>query len=112
MAKLSYVDPVPQGKVVLKLVPPFERFGKTGAVSYEVGKHQEFVAVADYATLTSPLLVYENNKVLGPAHSRPQDIASIGEGRYVHMRNGLLFSASDNSDVNANGRTYWAVLPE
>lgn len=111
LAKVVYVDPVPQGKIVLKLIPPFEHFGKVGAVSYEVRNHQEFIAVADDATLSSPLILYENNKPLGPAHSQAKDIGQIGHGRYLHVRKGLLFSATDNSDVNANGRTYWAVLP-
>lgn len=111
LAKLTYVDPVPQGKLVLKLIPPFERHGEVGVVSYEVRNHQELVAVADNVAPPSPLLLYENNKLLGPAHSPIKDIAQIGRGRYLHVRQGLMFSASDNSDVNANGRTYWAVLP-
>ena len=111
LAKVIYVDPVPQGKLVLKLVPPFERFGLVGAVSYEPRNHEELVAVADEAMLTSPILLYENGKLLGPAHSQAGDIGLIGRGRYLHVRQGMLFSASDNSDVNANGRTYWIVFP-
>jgi hypothetical protein len=61
----------------------------------------------------SPVLVYEDDKPLGPGHSRHHDVQWIGLGRYSHWKNlGLLISTSDNSDPNTNGRNYWAVLPK
>jgi hypothetical protein len=60
----------------------------------------------------SPLLVYENDKLLGPAHSQHTDVEKIGGGRYSHWKGiGLLFSTSDNTDPRKNGRIYWAVVP-
>jgi hypothetical protein len=61
----------------------------------------------------SPVLLYENDKLLGPAHSLIADIERLGGGRYSHMKGkGLVFSTSDNSDPNGNGRHYWVVLPK
>jgi len=60
----------------------------------------------------SPLLIYENDRLLGPAHSTHVDIQHIGLGRYSHWRNmGLIFSTSDNTNPNTNGRAYWVVNP-
>ena len=60
----------------------------------------------------SPVLLYENDRLLGPAHSSHDDIAHLGEGRYSHWKQqGFFFSSSDKSDPNSNGRSYWAVVP-
>jgi hypothetical protein len=57
--------------------------------------------------------LYEDGKLLGPPDSDPQDIAADGSGRYRLYRDPvdnlvpiLMFSASDNTDPNSNGRTY------
>jgi hypothetical protein len=61
----------------------------------------------------SPVLLYENDKPLGPAHSLPADIERLGGGRYAQLKGqGLIFSTSDNSDPNNNGRHYWVVAPK
>src|SRR5262245_22341716 len=58
----------------------------------------------------SNLRVYEDGKLLGPAHSMHQEISELGEGRFSYWRvpgqNILIFSASDNSDPRTNGKTY------
>jgi SAM-dependent methyltransferase len=54
----------------------------------------------------SPLVVYENGLPLGPAHSPPAHTRAEGGGRFAHWYESLLFSSSDNSDPNTNGRTY------
>jgi hypothetical protein len=60
----------------------------------------------------SPVLVYENDRPLGPGLSPHHEIEKIGLGRYSHWKDlGILLSTSDNSDPNTNGRAYWAVLP-
>jgi hypothetical protein len=127
-AKVAYVDPtpadeavvqarqipwVPSGKIVVQLKRPFEPFGKLGVVCYQLRSYEDIEAFADTDEdgERSPVLIYENDRLLGPPHSLAQDIAARGEGRYSHARRGLIFSASDNSFVNTNGRTYWAVLP-
>jgi hypothetical protein len=60
----------------------------------------------------SPVLVYENDRPLGPGLSPHHEIEKVGLGRYSHWNDmGILLSTSDNSDPNTNGRAYWAVLP-
>lgn len=58
----------------------------------------------------SRLVVLENGKPLGPAHSPAQDVADMGKGRYSHWHDGqaewLFFSTSDNTDPRKNGRVY------
>jgi hypothetical protein len=48
---------------------------------------------------------------LGPAHSRHDEIATLGYGRFSHWGEAIAFSTSDNTDANSNGRIYWAVVP-
>jgi hypothetical protein len=57
----------------------------------------------------STLLLYEDDRLLGPPHSTHADVANLGMGRYSHWRNNgsvIIFSSSDNSDPNANARVY------
>lgn len=56
----------------------------------------------------SRLELFENGQRLGPAHSNHQQIAEAGCGAYSHWAGSLIFSASDNTDPNNNGRTYQA----
>ena len=57
----------------------------------------------------SPVVVCENDRALGPAHSYHQDIAREGHGRFSHWGTALVFSTSDNSNPNTNGRSYLAI---
>ena len=62
----------------------------------------------------SRLVVKEDGKPLGPAHSLHADIAETGSGRFSHWDSWVVFSSSDNSDPRANGRNYtvtFRVLP-
>lgn len=55
----------------------------------------------------STLMLYEDGRPLGPPRSVHQDIRKKGSGRYSHWtREGLYFSASDNTDPRTNGRKY------
>lgn len=56
----------------------------------------------------SPLRIEEDGVPLGPAHSLHALIRDEGLGRFSHWgpQQVLLFSASDNSDPNRNGRLY------
>ena len=112
--KLTWVDPTPRGRVVFRLARPFELSGAYGVSCYQLRAQDIFEALADSDgdPTRSPVQVYEDNQPLGPAHSRIEDIGRLGKGRYSHSKRGLVFSASDNTDINTNGRTYWAVLPD
>jgi hypothetical protein len=112
-SKWTWVDPVPKGKVVVRLDRPFEVYGAHGVTSYQLRSQEIFESIADGRDnpTRSPLQLYEDNHLLGPPHSRIEDVGQLGQGRYSHSRSGLVFSASDNSDVNASKRVYWVVLP-
>lgn len=58
----------------------------------------------------SKLILLENNKPMWKRHSLHADIRNTGKGRYSHWNNELLFSTSDNSNPNNNGRSYKIIL--
>ncbi len=68
----------------------------------------DFGEEGDKATSNqSQLQVFEDGKPLGPGKSLHQAIREQGGGRFSHWtREGLYFSASDNSDPRTNGRKY------
>jgi hypothetical protein len=104
---------IPSGKIVIPLQRPFETFeGSHMAVAHSDDPLAELADDADNQD-RSPIVLYEDDHPLGPAHSSHTDIARLGGGRYSHWKTqGMVFSSSDNSDPNANGRRYWSVLPE
>jgi hypothetical protein len=54
----------------------------------------------------SPVRLFEDDQLLGPAHSMHFRIRNDGWGAYSHWQTHLMFSTSDNSDPNRNGRRY------
>ena len=54
----------------------------------------------------SNMLLYENGKELGPAHSFHDTIRLEGKGTYSHWGKAVYFSSSDNSSPLDNGRSY------
>lgn len=103
---MNYVSPLcPQGEVTA-LTRPFE---KSGAVSW-FAKAPSLAEFSD-PSARSNAVVCEDDLVMGPAHSAHADIAAKGGGRFSHWNTGFVFSATDNSDPNKNGRTYTAVRP-
>lgn len=88
------------------------------------GGHMYMVPLADLAHLAdkndspsrSSMQLFENERPVGPAHSMHADIVTSGNGRFSHYDRYLYFSASDNTDVRSNGRSYvarytWKVPP-
>lgn len=59
----------------------------------------------------STLQIYEDGKLLGPAHTNHTLIRDTGLGGYSHWLGHLYFSASDNTNPLTNGRTYSFVVP-
>lgn len=109
---LTYVDPSPKGRVVVQLAKPFETFADSHLVVSHSSSFHEF-ADCEGDNNRSPVLLYEDDRLLGPAHSSHRDIATVGAGRYSHWSSqGFVLSTSDNSNPNINGRRYWAVIPE
>jgi hypothetical protein len=119
--KLSYVPPV-----ISKIEPkvagtksllrrPFVRF--LNSDFGVIAKDTIFAGLADSVdnNQRSPIEIYEDDRRVGPAHSSHADVAKIGRGRFSHWRNDgviFVFSSSDNSDPQTNGRAYWAVRPD
>ena len=61
----------------------------------------------------SPAIVLEDGFPLpGPPNSIHEDIRKIGKGRFSFWHDYVYFSTSDNSDPNANGRTYQIYYPD
>jgi hypothetical protein len=111
--KYTYVErPRPPGEAVY-LGRHFHRFSPDGF--YYSVRLPAFRTLADTETdqRRSPILLYENDQLLGPAHTSHHEIYLRGHGRFSHWMDGnMIFSTSDNSDPNRNGRNYWAVKPE
>jgi hypothetical protein len=109
----SFVDFTPRGKLVVQLMRPFEWHGP--AASCLDASVRRYSALADDEENSnnkrSPFVIYENGVRLGPGHSNYSEIFNLGRGRFAHWASqGFVFSASDNSDPNTNGRYYWAVI--
>ncbi|KWV52114.1 hypothetical protein AS156_11135 [Bradyrhizobium macuxiense] len=83
-------------------------FAGAGYYAY-IARLPELDVIADSSdnSTRSPIILCENGKLLGPAHSSQEDIIHIGKGRYSHWRGvGIMFSASDNSNPNENQKRY------
>lgn len=57
-------------------------------------------------TTSSGLVLKEDGKPLGPAHSLHAIISSAGAGAYSHWGTTLYFSSSDNTDPRNNNKIY------
>ena len=93
---------------------PFVRFLSSEFAA--IARDETFAILADSPDNNerSPIEIYEDERPIGPSYSVHADVAQIGRGYYSHWRNNgaiFLFSSSDNSDPQTNGRAYWAVKP-
>lgn len=60
----------------------------------------------------SRLVLLEDGQALWQRHALHELIRQEGRGSYSHWRDYLLFSTSDNTDPNTNGRAYEIVLAD
>jgi SAM-dependent methyltransferase len=69
---------------------------------------EPYVHVSDTAEhpQRSRIMLYEDGVPVGFAHALHKQIGGHGGGRYSHWGSTLIFSATDNSDPNKNGRQY------
>ena len=90
----------------IRMAMPFEKIGgQAWTVSFP-----ELEVLADNGSENqSPIAICEENWALGPAHASLRDITEKGKGRFSHWRSDLVFSPSDDSDPNTNGRSYLAI---
>lgn len=100
------------------MTEPLQGFVQGPGSSYRVTSY----LLAKYAdasedNMHSPVMLFEGLTPLGPAQSYIRDVQGVGLGRFIFVRfkedprSHVVFSASDNSDPNTNGRKYWLVLP-
>ena len=90
------------------LTPPFQKMADyPGSDGYTINLTSlESVSDDSSHPTGSTLVLCEDGKPLGPAHSGHAEISSTGMGRYSHWGAYLRFSTSDNSDPNTNNRKY------
>jgi hypothetical protein len=94
------------------LTRPFQKFGPSGFAYQRTAPEFDGNGDTPDAPTRSNLLLCENNNLLGPLHTLHSEVSREGRGRYSHWKGtGLVFSASDNSDPNTNGRNYRVVQP-
>jgi hypothetical protein len=105
----NYVWPTCPTGTATALTRPFDKFGLPGFAYVKALPKLNSVGDAPEAPARSNLLVCENSNLLGPMHSAHAEVAKNGHGRYSHWADHLVFSASDNTDPNTNGRTYSVV---
>jgi hypothetical protein len=76
---------------------------------YDLGPYYPGDGVKDAPPST--LMMFEDGKPLGPAHTAHVRIREEGKGLFAHWGTTLWFAASDGSDPSANGRTYTWEIP-
>lgn len=112
----SYVEDRPAGQILIPLYPPFAHMNGNAFTAnlLRLPDAQKLAELSNNPAIEndnrSPFVVYEGHAEVGKGNATYQDIVA-GFGRYNNWPTGLVFSASDNTDPNNNGRTYWAVVP-
>lgn len=95
---------------VLRLEPPFFHFGGLAYAARDPGFSE--LADSNEDNYRSPVLLFENRTLLGPAHSLHADIVSAGAGRFSHWSGGgVVFSTKDGKPPDTPGKVFWLVLP-
>lgn len=98
----------------LYLVPPspVDRNLLRGAFRFYKG-HAYLIPVKYVDGALDTARLYEDDRLLGPANSTQEEIIDKGAGRFIFYRDtwnyfgpALMFSTSDNTDPNTNGRKY------
>jgi SAM-dependent methyltransferase len=100
----NYFDDVLATRPEHLLAPPFASAGGKAWIATlpaEAGSGDSLAAPR-----SSRLMVYEDGTPSGFGHAPHAHISAHGHTRYSHWNNRLIFSASDDSDPNGNGRRY------
>jgi hypothetical protein len=102
-----------QHTYVPRAAPIYARFGGGGFAFVMRLPDLDWLADSGERWRHPAIALLEDGKPLGPAHSGHQDIADHGHGRFSHWQGiGLIFSSSDNTDPNFNGRAYTIERPD
>ncbi|QIG92798.1 hypothetical protein [Bradyrhizobium sp. 6(2017)] len=98
----------------LYLIPPtpIEHHRIRGMMRHYQG-HAYLVPFKHFDSPLKHAHLYEDDRLLGPANTPQQEIIDKGAGRFWLYRDEgnyfgsvLMFSSSDNTDPNTNGRKY------
>lgn len=108
----TWLDPILGKRVHKELPKPFVAQGNA-AWSTRLPEYSD-LADSPQTPRRSPLLLWEDGKPLAYPHAVLMDISQYGHGRYSHHSinvlnktiQRILFSASDNTNPNTNGRRY------
>jgi len=100
----NYWDDVMAAQAIEPLDGPFVHRGGHAWVT-PLQRHADTSDTNDQPR-RSRLMLYEDGVPLGFAHVPHAHIEAYGGSRYSHWGETLIFSASNNSDPNANGRRY------
>jgi hypothetical protein len=93
---------------VIELQTPFgHRAGFAYVASAPAGVDPD----SDLTPRASSLQLLEDGKPLAPPHTLHAVVENVGRGAYSHWGDGIVFSSSDNSDPNTNGRRYSVEYP-
>lgn len=96
---------VERGREVLPFAGPFQSAGGA-AYAFELPATFDGASDAEADRMASRVMMFEDGKPLGLAHCLHDHIRKHGRGRFSHWGRSVIFSASDNSDPNSNGRRY------
>src|ERR1700754_1564360 len=107
LAGLEYASPRCPNAQRFEMKRPFQKIGTFSFVKEGLSEWRGDTPVEQASRLT----LCEDGWPLGPAHAAPGDIAKVGKGRFSYWGSSIVFSTSDNSDPNTNGRTYEVVQP-
>lgn len=99
----TWLDTLLDKRTPTQLTGPFL---PVGGVAWKATQKSATLADTPDAPRRSTLLLWEDNAPLAYPHGRIHDIVEYGHGRYSHGNDGIIFSTSDNSDPNTNGKKY------
>lgn len=91
-------------------------FASSTGHAYMTYIYVQWAKADDVNQRKSTVQLYEDGKPLGPAHSDVPDIATKGRGRFIYWTDdtpisSIIFSSSDGTDPNTNGRIYRVLDP-
>jgi len=104
LAQNAHWNAVEKARVRKPLGGPFVHQG--GAGYAVVREDLQSWSNANEAPRRSGMMIYEDGKMLGLAHSLVDHMVRFGHGRFNHWGPNVYLSAIDNSDPNTNGRSY------
>jgi hypothetical protein len=107
-SSLTAGNPCPEG-IRLKLEKPYAH--ESGYAYIANVPEREQISDTMDAPNRSPVVLCEDGRMLGPAHSLHEEVRKQDGGRFSHWGTFVMFASSDNSDPNANGREYVIIVP-